>query len=201
MKIVKIFCTVSLIILCLSLVLSSCNRSGPVKKLVPTDTASPSENWTPPAPVANDSIVLFESGPSYIGNSASANKNNYPPVNIAQATLEKGTTSLHVSYRADIESPRGEIRYNIISVYLTSKDESETSPQNNITTLSIYTLSVPAGLPVKEVTQWSGDLASGSLLSINVPADFTIGRYKFDIGILINGEDFGTLPCTLTVSK
>ena len=144
---------------------------------------------------------MFDSGPSYVGNSASANKNNYPPVSIAQATLVKGTTQAHISYRADIEGPRGETRYNIISVFMTGKDINNDSPQNTIDTLSIYTLSVPEGLSVKELTQWSSDLASGSILSLNVPDDYAIGRYKFDIGILVNGEDFGTVPCTLSVTK
>ena len=146
----KVFTTIGVIcILCFSLVLASCNKGGGVKRLVPA-ASDASGNWTPGDPVAGDSIVLFESGPSYVGNSASANKNNYPPVSIAQATLVLGTTQAHISYRADIEGPRGETRYNIISVFMTGKDINKDSPQNTIDTLSIYTLSVPAGLSVKE---------------------------------------------------
>jgi len=202
MKVFKIFTVVSVVlILCLSTVLSSCTGSEPAKKLVAPYSSPTSENWTPGDPVASDSIVLFDSGPSYVGNSASANKNNYPPVAITQATVIKGTTQLHISYRADIEGPRGEIRYNIISVFLTGKDINSSSPQNNISTFDVYTLSVPEGLAITEATEWTGGLSSGSLLLLNVSDSLSTGKYKFDIGLLVNGDDYGTVPCTLTVTK
>ena len=194
----NIFGIISVIILSLSIVLSSCG-GPPARTLVPP--APNADKWAPGEPVAGDSIVLFDSGPSYVGNSASANKNNYPSVVISQAVLTHDVFQLHVSYRADIEGPKGETRYDIIYLFLTGKDLNTSSPQNSITAVKIYTTSVPEGLKITEATQWTGDLSSGSILMLDFTAGLSAGKHKLDLGIFVNGIDFGTLPCTLNVTK
>ncbi len=193
LKTFSIICTA--LILSFSLLLSSCGGEAE-RTLVPS-----LENWEPGEPVAGDSVLLFESGPSYVGNTAYDNPNNYPAVEISRAVLTVGTTHLNLSYRAEVESPRGERRYHIITMFLTGKDLKTDKPQNAIAAINLYTKSVPEGLIVSEGTQWTGGLSSGSVLIMDVTENVSTGKHKFDIGFLVNGIDFGTLPCTLIVSK
>ena len=194
----KTFSIISIVfILCLSLVLSSCTGAEPLKKLV-----NILKDWAPPAPVAGDSVILTPGGPSYVGNTSSNNTNNYPSVTVTQATLIlEASTQLHVGYRDTIESAQGETRYIIISLFVTGKDINNHIPQNIITAVNVYTVSAPEGMVVSEGTQWTGGLSSGSVLLLDVSKDVSPGKHVFNIGFLINGLDFGTVPCTLTVTK
>ena len=188
------------LILCLASVLAACggNSDVPVQGQVMLPVL---ENWEPGEPVAGDSVLLLPSSPSYVGNTSSQNPNNFPSVKITQATLTSETTQAHISYRQIIEGPNNENRYNIITVYLTGKDLNTKDPQNTIAAITVYTVSVPEGLVISDAIQWTGGLSSGSILQYEIPESLPAGKYKYEIGIIINGTDFGTLPCTLAITE
>jgi hypothetical protein len=186
------------LMMCLAPVLTACGADVPVQGEVVLPSL---ENWTPPEPVSGDSVLLLPSSPSYVGNTSSQNPNNYPYVKIAQATLTKEDTQAHISYRQVIESPNNEKRYNIITLFLTGKNLNTSDPQNSVAAISIYTVSVPEGLVISDAIQWTGSLSSGSILQYEIPESLPAGKYKYEIGFIINGIDFGTLPCTLTITK
>lgn len=189
----------AVLIMCLAPVLTACGGNDVA---VQGQVVLPVlEEWEPGEPVAGDSVLLLASSPSYVGNTSSQNPKGYEPVKITQETLVYEDTQAHISYRQIIESPNNENRYNILTLFLTGKNINADSPQNNVVVISIYTVSVPEGMVISDAIQWTGGLSSGSILQYEIPESLPAGKYKYEIGFIVNGIDFGTLPCTLIITE
>jgi hypothetical protein len=192
----NIFITLVTFILLFSLVLSACSKPSQVP--VPTAT-----NWVPAfeEAQASDDIIITPGGPTYAGNISSANTTKpLTPVSMVQATLSQNATFAHITYRAVIESQKPATRNNIITVFLTGKSIDLSQPANAVQGLSLYTLDLPRGVTITEGMQLPGSLSTSSVLVLNITEDAKAGKHEFEIGLVINGIDFGTLPCTLTVT-
>jgi len=194
----RIFFTLVVFILLFPLAFSACGKTGQVTVPVPTAT-----DWVPTFGAAqnSDDIILTPGGPAYAGNTFSANTTKpLTPVSIAQVTLSQNSTQANISYRAVIESQKPSIRNNIINVYLTGQNINYNEPTNAVQGLSLSTIDLPVGVTVSEGLQLPSLLSTSSVLVFNITADAQVGTFKFEIGLVINGVDFGTLPCTLTVT-
>lgn len=66
-------------------------------------------------------------------------------------------------------------------------------------TLALYSVGLPSGLEISwdDTGGLPGTMAA--VLAIDVPADMTPGEYTFEIGLEIDGKDYGTVPCTVEV--
>jgi len=179
------------------LALGACGKSGQVGVPVPTAT-----DWAPVSgPAENsDDIILTPGGPSYAGNTYSANVTHpLTPVNIVQATLSQDGNIATVSYRAVIESQKPAVRNDIINVFVMGKNINTNQPGNPIMGLGIYLQDLPAGVAVTEGMQVASPLSTSSVLVFDISADAKIGTYKYKIALKINGIDFGTISCTLKI--
>jgi hypothetical protein len=47
--------------------------------------------------------------------------------------------------------------------------------------------------------QWSGPSARASVLVIEIAQDVDPGEYPLEIGLEIDGKDYGTIACTIEV--
>jgi hypothetical protein len=193
----KIFLALVTFALLCPLALSACG--GPGQATIPTAT-----NWVPTFGAAqnSDDIIITAGGPTYAGNMASANTTGpLEPVSIAQVTLSQNSLFAHITYRAAIESPKPAVRNDIINVFLTGKDVNTSQPSNTIQSLSFYILDFPRGVTVTEGTQLPGGLSTSSVLVLDIAADASTGQHDFEIGLIINGIDYGNLSCTLTITE
>jgi hypothetical protein len=192
----KLFLVSLTFVLLFSLAFGACGKPGHVT--VPVDA-----DWLPTVGQAHnsDDIVVTLSGPSYAGNTHSANTTgNLEPVNLVQATLSHGSIVANITYRAAIESQQPALRNNIINVYLTGTGAIQSQPTNAVESLGIYTVNLPDGVTVTESGELYGPLSTSSVLVLDISADAKVGRHDFEIGLVINNIDYGTLPCTLTVT-
>jgi hypothetical protein len=67
--------------------------------------------------------------------------------------------------------------------------------------MSLYADNVPAGIKRTVGSEWGGpsSLSRSLLLVIEISPDIGLGEYLLEIGLEINGEDYGTVPCTIKV--
>ncbi len=194
----KIFITLVTFILLFALAFSACGKSVQVTVPVPTAT-----DWVPTFGAAenSDDIILTPGGPTYAGNMHSANVTHpLTPVIMVQVTLSQNSTNANISYRAVIESQKPAVRNNIINVFLMGKSVNTNQPINPVQGITIYTVDLPSGVTITEGMNLTSPLSTSSVLVLDITADAKTGTHKFKIGLVINGIDFGTLPCTLTVT-
>jgi hypothetical protein len=143
------------------------------------------------AELAPDTVIFVPGGGGmeYNANIHEVGK-PYVPIRVAYENLTDGSDVVTIKYRQDIETRAGETRNNLIHV-----THANGSPYND-GSLFLYAVDVPAGITLR---QGSGDITSNYSLRISIPVDIPIAGYTFKIGFIINGKDFGTLPCTVNV--
>ena len=169
---------------------SSATRSTAVLKtpVPPTTEVAVTFNATAP-----DDIFPTPGGDAYAANVFQQGvANPWPPVAIATASLVKGTDQLLILYRKDIDTKAGQTRNNIIQA---SKSSSFLVSGN----LSFYSLALPPGI---ELGSDGGSGRPGLLtriLVIKILPEVAPGSYTFQIGIELDGVDYGTLPCTINI--
>ena len=111
-----------------------------------------------------------------------------------QTTTVNLSDKVSVGYRSYIEAQAGETRNNIVFVWVGS--DIPHFPNVELTTNNIT-----AGI---EINQSSGGGFPGlteQVLTINVLKNVKPGEYTFDIGLVIDGKDYGQLSCTINVTK
>jgi hypothetical protein len=148
-----------------------------------TRTPIPYGSYNKIGPDADDDIVLNR---WYFYR----NSNN---IKIANAVLVRGADTLKIQYRDDIQTIAGSYRNNIITV------GKEGGLWSNNSTIELYSLDLPKGIGL--FTNGSDSIPGylRTFLVIEVPTNITPGQYGFKIGILLNGSDYGTIPCTLVI--
>jgi hypothetical protein len=130
-------------------------------------------------------------GPAYRANIHQQGvENPWPSIEISETSLGSGADEAHIYYRSHIETSAGETRNNVIKVIIPGKD---------IKSLSLYADNVPQSITLTDGMQWSGPNSRASVLVIGIAPDVAPGEYPLEIGLIVNGKDFGTLPCTINV--
>ena len=72
-------------------------------------------------------------------------------------------------------------------------------PDKEVESLRLYADDVPEGMKLTDGMQWVGPRSRASVLVLEIAQELIPGEYNIDIGLLINGRDYGTLPCTVRV--
>jgi len=142
---------------------------------------------------APDDIVPTPGGYAYRANVHQQGvENPWPPIESAKIVLGSGSDALDISYRDYIETEAGETRNNIIHV---GKEGGLFNSQ-----LTLYSVAVPAGIGLTDGGRGVGlPGATGAVLVIEVDPDVTPGQYAFEIGIELDGKDYGTISCAVEV--
>ena len=142
---------------------------------------------------APDDIVITPTGMQYRANVHEAGVTNFWPA--VQTTAVNLSENISVEYRSYIETQAGETSHNIIFVRATPV------ASNQFPEVGLTTNNMTAGI---EINQSSGGDFPGNteqVLTINIISDVEPGEYTFDIGLVIDGEDYGQLPCTINVTN
>jgi hypothetical protein len=154
-------------------------------------------NLTPTTPVsataeeAPDDIVYTPGGYAYRANFHQEGvENPWPSIESIKITLDDNDPASYLYYRSYIETKAGETRNNIFRV---------TTPEWDIQSLELYIGDVPTGIEIAESERWYGPRAIASVLTIVIAKDTEPGEYTFEIYIKIDGEDYGSVPCTIKV--
>ena len=141
---------------------------------------------------AADDLVVTPAGMEYRADVHEAGVTN--PWSEVQTTSVNLSDNVSVGYRSYIEAQAGETRNNIVFVWVGS--DIPHFPNVELTTNNIT-----AGI---EINQSSGGGFPGNtevVLAINIPKSIKPGNYTFDIGLVVDGKDYGQLPCTINVTK
>ncbi len=134
-------------------------------------------------------------GPAYRANVHQQGTDNpWPSIVVSEAVFYgmDGVDETRVSYRKQIDTAAGETRNNIIKAVI---------PGEDVEFLRLYVDNVPQGIVLTDGMQWSGPFARASVLVIEVAQDVIPGEYPLEIGLLINGKDYGTITCTVKVQE
>jgi len=157
--------------------------------LIPATEISPTQTRQQ----APDDIVPTPGGGTYRANVHEEGvENPWPPIESTDVTLGSSADILNISYRGFIETTDGDVRNNIIRV--TKEDGFFDSK------LELYSTGVPDGLKLADAGRGVGLPGTlGAILVIEIASDIAPGEYPMEIGLIINGKDYGTIPCTIEV--
>jgi len=157
----------------------------------PIPTATPEPPPYPsarPGPERPDDIVPTPGGPQYRANVHQEGvENPWPPIQTEEGVL---ADTVHVTYRANIETKAGKGRNNIVYVRIPGKD---------IRSINLEAINTPVGIEVKRGIKWHGPRTIVQVLVIEISQDVEPGQYTFEIGVEIDAKDYGTVPCTIKV--
>ncbi len=146
----------------------------------------------PTGPEAPDDIVFTPGGSAYRANVHQMGEpDKWPSIQSANVTLGSGSDALNINYRDYIETKTGETRYNIIFIW---KEGGLLDKE-----LELYSIAVPDGIGL---TNGGGGGRPGILLDvlvIEISPEVAAGQYTFQIGIEVDGKDYGTIPCTVEI--
>jgi beta propeller repeat protein len=139
----------------------------------------------------DDIIAAPGLGPAYRANVHQQGvENPWPSVEVSEAYLGSGANEARIYYRSHIETAAGETRNNIIKAII---------PGVEVGSLRLYADNISQDIMLTDGMQWSGPFARVSVLIIEVAPDVISGEYPLEIGLLINGEDYGAITCTIDV--
>jgi hypothetical protein len=142
---------------------------------------------------AADDFVPTPGGGTYRANVHKEGvENPWLPIKSISVALGSGSDALNINYRDFIETNAGEYRNNIIRV--TKKGGHLDSK------LELYSTGVPEGLELTDGGRGVGLPGTlGAILVIEIAAYVVPGEYPLEIGLIINGKDYGTVTCTIKI--
>jgi hypothetical protein len=142
-----------------------------------------------------DDIIPTPGGGAYRASVHEAGKENpWPPVQTGIIYWTKGVDTITVFHRTDIEAKAGEAYTDIISV----GGKGMMTWEKN--TLILYAGEIPKGITVTDTAKPVGLIGTlGTVLVITVSPDIAPGMYTVNIGIELDGKDYGTVPCRVKV--
>jgi hypothetical protein len=142
---------------------------------------------------APDDVMLEPGGVAYRANvHHEGEENPWPSIESTVVVLSSGSSEIYVRYRDYIETAAGEIRNNIVYV-------NEPGQPLLDSILSLYSVDAPAGIELTIVARGGLIGTAAAALAIEVSPDVEPGQYTFEIGLEIDGKDYGTIPCTIEV--
>jgi len=141
-----------------------------------------------------DDIIPTPGGWAYRANVHQQGvENPWPPIESTSIVLGSGADTLNISYRDYIETEAGGIKNNIIRA---GKEGGLFDSR-----LALYSVVVPAGIELSDGGRGVGLPGTlGTILVIEISPDVTPGQYSFEIGLEIDGRDYGTVPCAIKVT-
>ena len=184
----KLLHVIAVISVCVLAAFTGCTSGDDEHTLIPVEDRGilQGEQEAP-----DDIMPVPGGGPAYRANvHQTGEENPWPSIEITEAVLGSGSDEARVYYREFIETEAGAIRNNIIKVFM---------PDKEVESISLYADEVPEGIGLADGMHWSGPRAGAAVLVIEITAEVMPGEYRLDIGLLINGRDYGTLPCTVRV--
>jgi hypothetical protein len=139
---------------------------------------------------AADDIMTTPGGPAYRANVQQEGEwNPWPRIQTQEVMMDQ---NVNVTYRANIDTKAGQARNNIVYVR---------TPGQAINTLNLNTSDVPAGMEVKYGMLWNGPQGVvAQVLIVDISNDVKKGQYSVDIEIILNGTNYGQIPCTIAVT-
>ena len=167
-------------------------RSGDLSRgiMLPDEFGEIIESITAVEMEAADEIVLTPSGYMYRANFHQQGvANPWLSIETVEIPLDNNGNTAYLRYRQYIVTEPGETRNNIIIVR---------TPENLDTgELNLNIANINTGIEVVQGEKWSGPGVRSIVLAITTSSDIQPGEYTFEIGIEIDGLDYGTLPCTI----
>jgi hypothetical protein len=188
--VVEIFFRLCLITLAavVLLAVSCCSDGDKTRSVIPTGDSPPATMEEAP-----DDVMLEPGGVAYRANvHHEGEENPWPSIESTVVVLSSGSSEIYVRYRDYIETAAGEIRNNIVYV-------NEPGQPLLDSILSLYSVDAPAGIELTIVARGGLIGTAAAALAIEVSLDVEPGQYNFEIGLEIDGEDYGTIPCTIEV--
>jgi len=183
----KLACLSIILVLLLSF-LSACGAGG--KAAIPPGTLPVSDNRA-------DDIVFTPGGGAYRANVYQEGTTNpWPPVPVAVQDWTKGKDTISVFYRPSIDTKAGESHNDLI---LTSGEDIS---GNTTYKLTLYAAGVPQGITITDAGGSVGRPGvAGTVLVVAISPQMAPGEYSFKVGIKLDGKDYGTVPCMVTVTQ
>jgi len=141
---------------------------------------------------APDDIIGGPGGPAYRANfHQQGEENPWPPIKANGVDLGDDTDAAHIAYRDYIETKAGQVRNNIFTV---------SKPDRNLNHVVVLEVSnIPTYIEVTEARRWYGPGIVKTVLEIEISRQVKPGEYNFEVGVKIDGRDYGTVPCTIKV--
>jgi hypothetical protein len=166
------------------LAVASCQSGGgEVHILIPTQDLLPAVGEEAP-----DDIVPTSGGVAYRANvHQEGEENPWPPIESTEVTLD----GIYLSYRDHIETKAGETRNNIFSV-----GQEDGFWEGS---LNLYATSIPSGIELAQSICGPSPGALDTVLIIEISPEAAPGQYTLEIGLEIDGSDYGTVPCIIEV--
>lgn len=204
MQLMKKFTFLSALTIFVSLsgaLLNGCQQRFTPAQSAPTPAPSYilNANYSPIAEgkKAADDIIFAPGGLGYIANFHQEGEESiWPPIQVSEVVLRSNLNSVGISYRAYIETKAGQVRNNIISVSL---QRSIRLPWTDINDINLKVAGLLPDMQIWQDLEWHGPGRGEKLLFIEVPERVKPGEYKFEIGIEVDGKDYGRAPCTIKV--
>ncbi len=140
-----------------------------------------------------DDIIPVLGGLAYRANSHEEGiENPWPPINTTKVTISSSfeVDMVYIRYRDYIETKAGESRNNIVSVSMSNRAVG--SPR-------LYSVNIPTGIEVTEGMRLHRPGPVAVVLVIEISPNIEPGQHNFEIGVEIDGKDYGTIPCTIKV--
>jgi hypothetical protein len=166
------------------LAVTSCQSGGDGARIpIPTQDLLPAVGEEAP-----DDIVPTPGGIAYRANvNHQGEENPWPPVETVVVEIDDAW----LRYRDHIETKAGETRNNIFSV---GQEDGfwEVS-------LSLYATSIPSGITLAQSIGGASPGTLDTVLMIEVSPNAAPGQYTLEIGLEIDGSDYGTVPCIIEV--
>ncbi len=149
---------------------------------------------------ADDIITAPGLGPEYRANVQGAGtQSSWPRIEGVKVILGDSLNPAEVTYRNRIETSPGQTRNNIFWVYLPNVVNDLSARRIEV---DVRGVDLPSGITVSEIGQWHGaDPARQSKIVIQIAIDQQVprGDYAFQFLIIIDGQEQGRVPITLTV--
>ena len=167
-----------------SLVVTSCRSGGDGDRiLIPTQDLLPAVGEEAP-----DDIVPTPGGVAYRANvHQQGEENSWLPIESIAVTLD----GIYLGYRDYIETKAGETRNNIFGV---SREDGFWEGS-----LNLYATSILSGITLAQAVSGGLPGTLATVLIIEVSPEAVPGQYTLEIGLEINGRDYGTVPCIIEV--
>ncbi len=143
-----------------------------------------------------DDYLPTPDGYRYVANINNYNndENEWLPIQTVELCLKKPTSSAFIQYRNYIETKAGETRNNILIVNIPR------SPANtNYINVVISLMNAHNGIEINNGPMYQEYGLSCIILEFVISTNIDPGEYGIEIGIEIDGEDYGIVPCTIRV--
>jgi hypothetical protein len=146
---------------------------------------------------APDDIVNTPGGSAYRANVHQQGiPDKWPSIETVETKLANGPDTINVRYRNNIATNAGQIRNNLI--YVTK--ENGRFESGGVFSIKLYIVGPPSSL---KFSQGGAGGLPGSIVTdlvIEIPQSIESGSYGFNIGLEVEGKDYGILLCTVVVT-